>query len=85
MSVDARNIMMTLLGWFQQAYFLVIITSSITPYVILSPASLTLPPCPSLSHITLPAPRLSLPHPRAQPEKKTAKRTHFLFYFSLFF
>ena len=57
MSVDARNIMMILLGWVQQAYFPVIITSSINPYVILSPTSLTLPPCPSLSHITPPCPQ----------------------------
>ena len=53
MAVDARNIRLILLGWFQQAYFLVLITSSISPDVRLSPY-LTHPPRPDppRSHLT---------------------------------
>lgn len=60
MPSDARNVSVILLGWFQQAYFLVIITSSITAYVILSPYFTHCPrPASPLSHITAPCPRLS--------------------------
>lgn len=68
MSIGARNISMILLGWFQHTYFLVIITSFITSYVILS-LYLIHPPYPSLPLATspLPAPGLAHPVPTVQP------------------
>lgn len=91
MPFDARNILTIFLGWFQKAYFLVIITSSITPYVILSPYFTHCPrPASPTSHITAPCPRLSrLPTPPPTPgfslRKKSAERAHFLFFFRMIF
>ena len=69
MPFDARNILTILLGWFQKAYFLVIITSSIIPYVSLGPYFTHCPrPASPTSHITAPCLRLSrLPTPTPNP------------------
>lgn len=65
MSIDARNILVILLGWFQHTYFLVIITSFITSYVILSLYLITLPALSlPLATSLLPSPGLAYPSHR---------------------
>lgn len=86
MSIDARNISMILLGWFQHTYFLVIITSFITSYVILSLYLIHPPyPVPPISHITTPCPRLSPPRTHGSALEEKDQRAHFLFYLKLRF
>lgn len=86
MSIDARNISMIFLGWFQHTYFLVIITSFITSHVILSLYLIHPPyPVPLTSHITTPCPRLSPPPAQSSTIEEKDQRAHFLFSLKLLF
>lgn len=85
MLINARNILTILMGWFQHAYFLVLLTRSITPSVILSPY------LPHHHSPRLPFPSATSPLPPPPPATGLAgaaldvkgQGTYFLFSFRL--